>query len=181
MLGTSGLAFSNQLKRILLTSSDLGEEIQNVDDIQNKMIKDAKFFEKIQKQIVEMTNLQFEGLRAQAQQEYKGAENKEKLEQALSRIADMERVVTNDLTEQFVLMQKQATERKNSLVSLRNAKEVIDELGAQIRDPQIFANKFLKDVGQWPLKLLEAAKAGKGFKNIIDVIKVRSRKATNAF
>jgi hypothetical protein len=66
-----------------------------------------------------------------------------------------------------MLTQRQLEINSKVTLSMRNTKDIVDDLANQIRNPSVTANKMLTSMGGWAPALLKANQEGKSFSQIM--------------
>lgn len=65
------------------------------------------------------------------------------------------------------MTERQLESNKKVTLEMRNIKDIVDDLGNQIRNPSVAANKMLTTMGGWAPALLKANQEGKSFGQIM--------------
>lgn len=86
---------------------------------------------------------------------------------AEQEIQDIQIAINNDLTKNLILTERQLVANNKIVLSMKNVRDIVDDLGNQIRNPAVAANKFLGIIGGWAPALLKSKEEGKSFFGIL--------------
>lgn len=86
---------------------------------------------------------------------------------ALQKIEDIGILINNDLAKNLMLTERQLEINRKVTLEMRNTKDIVDDLGTQIRNPSVAAGKMLTSMGGWAPALLKANQEGKSFGQIM--------------
>lgn len=170
--------FGSALEDVLMTSGEIGQKFSSISSLQDAMKKDAKLLAKVEEQIFKNMKSQFGAMEDRIKIEFERRKQTVKKEDDLRKLDDARKEALKEIEEMEVEtlahvmksleMKKRELEVSNKItLSLRNIKDIMDDLGAAIRDPSIAANNMLKALGGIPKRLLEANQAGKSFSDVI--------------
>lgn len=156
-------------QEIVETSDDLPDSISSSSDLQKEMIKDAKLFNKVQERSINLLDKNLkEGwekkvLKLQKSLKLEGEELKKSKEykQAFEKHQELEQKSLTVLTNRFKILQKEANQRKLDALSLGNINDMVNDLGAKIRHPDLAFTSILSKAGSLPSRILESSKNSK--------------------
>jgi hypothetical protein len=161
----NSLGFKKILQEVLLQSEKLGSHFTSTKDLQREMIKNQKIFQEVQEKIFEIGGEQFKKLEEEIEERSHlikdEAERQAFLEKNKERILKLQQDATNDLQANLNNLITQDKSLKKIKNSFQNIKNLVDEIGNQLRDPTIFAEKALTNLGKLPILLAKARKEGK--------------------
>jgi hypothetical protein len=168
----NALGFRKILQQVLLQSEELGAHFTSTKDLQRGMIKNQEIFHKVQEKIFEIGSKQFEELEQEIKKRAElisDEKDREKfLEVAQEKILKLQEESTNNLQDNLNNLITQDKSLKKIKHSFQNVKDLVDEIGNQLRDPSLLADRTLTNLGKLPLLLMKARKEGKG---LFDTIK----------
>jgi hypothetical protein len=155
--------------QLVKTSDDLPSNLSKGNDLQKAILKDSNLFLKTQKESLKLFDkINKDGWKEMVRylEEVTGKQGKslkqtKEYKEALKDRKVFEKENLAALQEYFALKQKEAEILKLEALKLQNIAEIVDDLGAKIRNPSQAFTALLHSAGSLPSKLLESSKGSK--------------------
>lgn len=161
----------NVFEELVDNMEDLPKNILNAKDLQEAILKDARLFNKVQKETNNLTEKALKESWAKINKHLTDIEaTDEEITKHREEHLDLGHQIANDINKQFLLLQRQAKEIKKIDISFIDVKKNIDSMGAALMHPGAAIDGMLGALSAMPNKIAKASKEAGGFGKLLSGI-----------